>query len=90
MALSGMDDAGEMSSWYVFNAIGLYTYSPADPNISSPCRCSDKVAVSLGDGFPLVDSAARERAAALRASRAAEIRSGLVRCPTMRWAKASW
>ena len=26
-----MDDAGEMSAWYVFNAIGLYTYSPADP-----------------------------------------------------------
>ncbi|MCW3789848.1 glycoside hydrolase domain-containing protein, partial [Plebeiibacterium sediminum] len=22
---------GEMSSWYVLNAIGLYTYSPADP-----------------------------------------------------------
>jgi predicted alpha-1,2-mannosidase len=32
LALSGMDDAGEMSSWYVFNAIGLYPYSPADPN----------------------------------------------------------
>lgn len=31
LALSGMDDAGEMSSWYVFNAIGFYTYSPADP-----------------------------------------------------------
>ena len=30
-ALSGMDDAGQMSSWYVFNAIGLYPYSPADP-----------------------------------------------------------
>jgi predicted alpha-1,2-mannosidase len=32
LALSGMDDAGEMSSWYVFNAIGLYPYSPADPS----------------------------------------------------------
>lgn len=31
LAYSGMDDAGEMSAWYVFNAIGLYTYSPADP-----------------------------------------------------------
>ena len=31
LALAGMDDAGEMSSWFVFNAIGLYTYSPADP-----------------------------------------------------------
>lgn len=34
LALSGMDDAGEMSSWYVFNAIGLYTYSRPIPNIS--------------------------------------------------------
>lgn len=31
LAYSGMDDSGEMSAWYVFNAIGLYTYSPADP-----------------------------------------------------------
>ena len=31
LAYAGMDDAGEMSSWYVLNAIGLYTYSPADP-----------------------------------------------------------
>ena len=30
LALCGMDDAGEMSSWYVFNAIGFYPYSPAD------------------------------------------------------------
>ena len=31
LAYAGMDDAGEMSSWYVWNAMGLYTYSPADP-----------------------------------------------------------
>ena len=31
LALAGMDDAGEMTSWYVLNAIGIYTYSPADP-----------------------------------------------------------
>jgi len=30
LALSGMDDAGEMSSWYVFSALGLYPFSPAD------------------------------------------------------------
>lgn len=30
LALSGMDDAGEMSSWYVFAAMGFYPYSPAD------------------------------------------------------------
>lgn len=32
LSLCGMDDAGEMSAWYVFNAIGLYPYSPADEN----------------------------------------------------------
>lgn len=31
LAMSGMDDAGEMSSWYVFSALGLYPLSPADP-----------------------------------------------------------
>ncbi|MGS2739066.1 GH92 family glycosyl hydrolase [Sinomicrobium sp. M5D2P17] len=31
LALVGMDDAGEMSSWYVFAAMGLYPLSPADP-----------------------------------------------------------
>jgi predicted alpha-1,2-mannosidase len=31
LALVGMDDAGEMSSWYVFGALGFYPLSPADP-----------------------------------------------------------
>lgn len=32
IALCGMDDAGEMSAWYVFSALGLYPYSATDPN----------------------------------------------------------
>jgi len=31
LTLSGMDDAGEMSAWYVLNALGLYTFSATDP-----------------------------------------------------------
>ncbi|RPD42586.1 GH92 family glycosyl hydrolase [Chitinophaga barathri] len=31
LALCGMDDAGEMSAWYVFSALGLYTFSATDP-----------------------------------------------------------
>ncbi len=31
LAYAGMDDAGEMSAWYVFAALGFYPYSPADP-----------------------------------------------------------
>ena len=31
LILSGMDDAGEMSAWYVFCALGLYPFSATDP-----------------------------------------------------------
>ncbi len=43
-----MDDAGEMSSWFVFNAIGLYTFSPADPEYIISVPLFDKVEFSLG------------------------------------------
>ncbi|MDR0394518.1 MAG: GH92 family glycosyl hydrolase [Tannerella sp.] len=48
LAYSGMDDAGEMSSWYVFNAIGLYTYSPADPEYIVSVPLFDRVEFTLG------------------------------------------
>lgn len=47
LAYSGMDDAGEMSAWYVFNAIGLYTYSPADPEYIVTVPLFDKVTFDL-------------------------------------------
>jgi predicted alpha-1,2-mannosidase len=50
LALSGMDDAGEMSSWYVFNAIGLYPYSPADPDYIVSVPLFEKVTVKLSNG----------------------------------------
>ena len=46
LAYCGMDDAGEMSSWYVFNAIGLYTYSPADPEYIVTVPLFNKVRVT--------------------------------------------
>jgi predicted alpha-1,2-mannosidase len=49
LAYAGMDDAGEMSSWYVFNAIGLYTFSPADPEYIVTVPLFDKVKFNLGD-----------------------------------------
>ncbi|MDR3060642.1 MAG: GH92 family glycosyl hydrolase [Dysgonamonadaceae bacterium] len=49
LAYAGMDDAGEMSAWYVFNAIGLYTYSPADPEYIVSVPLFDKIRFSLGD-----------------------------------------
>ena len=47
LAYAGMDDAGEMSSWYVFNAIGLYTYSPADPEYIFSVPLFDKITFNL-------------------------------------------
>ena len=49
LALCGMDDAGEMSSWYVFNAIGLYPFSPADDNYIITVPLFDKVDLQLSD-----------------------------------------
>ncbi|MDR0728804.1 MAG: GH92 family glycosyl hydrolase [Prevotellaceae bacterium] len=49
LALAGMDDAGEMSSWYVFNAIGLYPFSPADEDYLVSVPLFDRVEVTLGD-----------------------------------------
>lgn len=47
LAYSGMDDAGEMSAWFVLNAIGLYTYSPADAEYIVSVPLFDKVTFSL-------------------------------------------
>jgi predicted alpha-1,2-mannosidase len=47
LALCGMDDCGEMSSWYVFNAIGIYPYSPADEDYIISVPLFDEVNVKL-------------------------------------------
>ena len=49
LAYAGMDDAGEMSSWYVFNAIGIYPFSPADPNYIVSVPLFDQVEFNLGE-----------------------------------------
>ena len=47
LAYCGMDDAGEMSSWYVLNSIWLYTYSPADPKYIITVPLFDKTIFNL-------------------------------------------
>ncbi|TAN17385.1 MAG: glycoside hydrolase family 92 protein [Chitinophagaceae bacterium] len=47
LALPGMDDAGEMSSWYVFNAMGFYPFSPADTYYLVTVPVFDKVKLKL-------------------------------------------
>ena len=49
LAYSGMDDAGENSSWYVLTSIGLYTFSPADPQYIVSVPLFDKIEVDLGE-----------------------------------------
>ena len=49
LAYAGMYDAGEMSPRYVLNAIGLYTYSPADSEYIILFPLFDKDELSIGD-----------------------------------------
>lgn len=50
LALPGMDDAGEMSSWYVFSALGLYPFSPADDEYLVTVPLFDEVEWEIGNG----------------------------------------
>jgi len=51
LAYAGMDDAGEMSSWYVFNAIGIYPFSPADDNFIISVPLFNKVDLTLDENI---------------------------------------
>jgi putative alpha-1,2-mannosidase len=47
VGISGNDDCGQMSSWYIFNALGFYPMNPASAEyvVSSPIF--DKVEIRL-------------------------------------------
>lgn len=51
LAYAGMDDSGGLSAWYALNAIGLYTFSPADPEYIITVPIFDSVVFNL-DGTP--------------------------------------
>lgn len=53
LALCGMDDAGEMSTWYVFTALGLYPFSPADRDYIVTVPLFDEVNWKLNNGKTL-------------------------------------
>ncbi|MES2429269.1 MAG: GH92 family glycosyl hydrolase [Bacteroidota bacterium] len=48
--LAGMDDAGEMSAWYVFSAVGLYPLSPTDPKYIVTTPLFDEVKWRTSNG----------------------------------------
>jgi predicted alpha-1,2-mannosidase len=50
LALPGMDDQGSLTGWYVFNAMGIFPYSPADPDYMVSVPIFDKIAITLGNG----------------------------------------
>lgn len=50
LALCGMDDAGEMSAWYVFSAAGLYTFSATDPEYLVTVPLFDEVKWKTSSG----------------------------------------
>lgn len=50
LALPGMDDQGSLTGWYVFNAIGIFPYSPADPEYIVSVPIFDKIEMQLGNG----------------------------------------
>lgn len=54
LALPGMDDAGEMSSWYVFSALGLYPFSPADDDYLVTVPLFDEVKWMIGKEKELI------------------------------------
>lgn len=49
-ALSGNDDCGQMSAWYMFNCVGFYPIAPSSNvyNIGSPCVEAINVTLSNG------------------------------------------
>ncbi|MDR2038714.1 MAG: GH92 family glycosyl hydrolase [Bacteroidales bacterium] len=51
LSFAGMDDEGGLASWYVFNALGLYSFSPADPEYIITVPVFDKVVFNM-DGTP--------------------------------------
>lgn len=52
--LSGNEDCGQMSAWYIFNALGFYQMSPGNPTYTLSRPLFDKVTLRLADGKTLL------------------------------------
>jgi predicted alpha-1,2-mannosidase len=68
LELSGMDDAGEMSAWYVFSAAGLYTFSATDPEylVTVPLFDEVKWRTSTGKWLTLTKSGKSRNLSAIK------------------------
>jgi len=48
--LAGNEDCGQMSAWYLLNAMGFYSFCPGDPSYSIGRPIFDKVKINLSNG----------------------------------------
>jgi predicted alpha-1,2-mannosidase len=48
--LSGNEDCGQMSAWYILNSMGFYSYCPGIPEYSIGRPIFDEVTINLKDG----------------------------------------
>ncbi len=48
--LSGNEDCGQMSAWYVLNAMGFYSFCPGDPTYSLASPLFDEITIQVADG----------------------------------------
>lgn len=48
--LSGNEDCGQMSAWYIFSAMGFYPVCPGEPNYIIGSPIFDKVTINLENG----------------------------------------
>lgn len=55
--LSGNDDAGQMSAWYIFGALGFYTVCPSLPEYRLCSPKFKKIKIQLGNGKVLTINA---------------------------------
>ncbi|UOY08218.1 GH92 family glycosyl hydrolase [Muricauda sp. SCSIO 64092] len=55
--LSGNDDAGQMSAWYVFAALGFYPVAPSVPEYVISGPHFDKITIALENGKELIINA---------------------------------
>lgn len=58
--LSGNDDAGQMSAWLVFSAMGFYPVAPATPDYYLASPLFEKITVTPRGGKPFVITAPAE------------------------------
>ena len=48
--ISGNEDCGQMSSWYILNALGFYQVAPGDPTYTISRPLFDKATIALENG----------------------------------------